>query len=108
MGVMRRNLVLLGLVTVFLAVSPAFASVTVEQTTDAEYIMNQGYSQLVAEDAFMLKNRATGKPVEALYRHDNNLLIKSWKAIWGYIDPARDEFDRLHHDIKPSPSASDL
>lgn len=104
---MKRNLVLLCLAAMF-AIIPASALVTTEQTTDAEYLMNQGYSQVAAEDVFILKNRATGKPVEPLYSKDQNVLVRGWKAFWGYVDPARDEFDRIHHDIKLSPAFSDL
>ena len=108
MDIMKRRFILSGLVIVAFATMPTIASVTVEQTTDAEFITNQGYSQLTAEDIFMSKNRAVGAPVEPLYNKNQNVLIKSWKAFWAYVDPGRDEFDRLHHNIKPTPSASDL
>lgn len=108
MGNMKRRFILLGLITVAFIAVPAIASVTVEQSTDAEYIINQGYSQLTAEDIFMAKNRAVGAPIEPLYNKNQNILVKSWKAFWAYVDPSRDEFDRLHHNIKPTPSASDL
>ena len=104
---MKRNLFLLCLVAMF-AIIPASARVSTEQATDAEYLMNEGYSQVTAEDVFILKNRANGKPVEPLYRRDQNALVRGWKAFWGYVDPARDEFDRIHHDIKLSPAFSDL
>ena len=108
MGVMKKEFLLSILLLSAMVTLPSTASVTVEQASDAEYMMNQGYSQLVAEDVFMVKNRATGAPVEPLYNKNQNVLVKGWKAFWGYLDPARDEFDRLHHDIKPSPSFSDL
>lgn len=108
MDIMKRRFILLGLVIAAFAVVPAMASVTVEQSTDSEYLINQGYSQLTAEDVFMSKNRAVGAPIEPLYNKNQNILVKGWKAFWGYLDPSRDEFDRLHHNIKPNPSASDL
>ena len=109
MGIMRRRDVLLSfaVLSVF-AVLPVMATVTTEQLTDPEYVMNQGYSQLMAEDVYMTKNRDTGKPAEPLYSKNQNVLVRGWKAFWGYIDSANDEFDRIHHDIKPSPSYSDL
>lgn len=108
MDIMSRRVLLLGLVLSAFAFLPVNASVTPEQTTDAEYMMNQGYSQLTAEDVFMSKNRAAGKPIEPLYNKDQNVLVRGWKAFWGYVDPARDEYDRIHHDVQPSPSFSDL
>ncbi len=105
---MKRRFILLGLITTALTVIPSMASITVEQSTDPEFVINQGFSQLTAEDIFMVKNRAVGAPIEPLYNKNQNILVKSWKAFWGYVDPSRDEFDRLHHNIKPTPSASDL
>lgn len=88
--------------------TPVFAEVTVEETTDAEYLINSGYSQALAEDVFMQKNRIAGNPIEPLYEKSGNVLVKGWKKLFSYIDPAQESYDRLHHDIKLSPSASDL
>jgi hypothetical protein len=62
----------------------------------------------MAEDIFMQKTRATGKSIEPLYEKDQNVLVKTWKKIYAYIDPAQDLPDRIHHDIEVSPSFSDL
>ena len=91
----------------FIAI-PARAAMTVEQSTDAEYLLNSGHSQLFAEDVLMSKNRANGQPVEPLYEKSQNKFVKFLKSVHAYIDPAIDEPDRLHHDVKPSPSYSDL
>ena len=104
---MKKDLLFAVALSLVLTVS-ANAAVTVEETTDAEYIMNSGYSQLMAEDVFMQKTRSTGKPIEPLYEKNQNVLVKTWKKIYAYIDPAQDSLDRIHHDIKPAPSASDL
>ena len=87
---------------------PAHASMTVEESTDAEYLINSGFSQLTAEDVFMQKNRVTGKPIEPLYEKSQNKFIKACKRFYAYIDPGIDTPDRLHHDIKQSPSITDL
>lgn len=107
MGVMKRNLFLALCLTAFMAV-PAFAEMTVEESTDAEYLINSGYSQAVAEDIFIQKNRVSGKPIEPLYEKSQNKFVKLCRKVYAYIDPAQDEVDRLHHDIKLSPSFSDL
>ena len=107
MGAMKKYLILCFVMTA-LSVVPSIASVTVEEQTDAEYLINEGYSQLTAEDVFVSKNRATGKPIEPLYNKKHQKCIKFFKTIYGYIDPSIDEADRLHHNIKPSPSYSDL
>lgn len=107
MGVMRRNLLFLLLAAAFIS-APAKAAVTVEQTTDAEHLINTGYSQALAEDVFMLKNRANGKPIEPLYEKSQNKFVKCWRRFYAYIDPAQDAEDRIHHDIKLSPSVTDL
>ena len=104
---MKRKIVYLIALCAFL-VAPIRASVTVEETTDAEYLINSGFSQIVAEDVFMLKNRAAGKPVEPLYEKSQNKFVNGWRKINSYLDPAIDRPDRLHHDIMPSPAPSDL
>ena len=107
MDVMRKNLLLAIALLAFLTV-PAKAAVTVEQSTDPEYLINQGYSQLTAEDVLIQKNRANGKPIEPLYEKSQNGIVKAWRKLHAYIDPGLDEPDRIHHDIKPAPSFSDL
>ena len=104
---MKRKILLVAVLFAFLAF-PVKAAVTVEETTDAEYMINSGFSQIMAEDVFMLKNRVAGKPVEPLYETSNNVFVKGWKKFFSYLDPAQESYDRLHHDIKMAPSFSDL
>ena len=92
----------------FLFLAPAQAGVTVEESTEAEYLINSGFSQLTAEDVFMQKNRTQGKPVEPLYEKSQNKFVRFCRSFYAYIDPSIDNVDRLHHDIKPSPSFTDL
>ena len=107
MGVMKKSL-LFGILLASICALPVMASVTVEETTDAEYIINSGYSEATAEDVFVQKNRATGKPAEPLYDKKQNVVVKFVKGFFSYIDPAMDTNDRIHHDIKRSPSYTDL
>lgn len=107
MGVMKRE-VLFGLVLSVLLTMPAYSAVTVEQTTDAEYLINSGYSQTTAEQVFILKNRSTGKPAEPLYEKSQNVFVRGWQKFYSYLDPAQEQFDTLHHDIQMSPKPSDL
>lgn len=108
MGVMKRNL-LLGIVLLSLSASYAVAEVTVNEMTDPEHLYNAGYSQLMTEDVFMHKNRVAGNPIEPLYNgKSQNKFVRFCKKVYGYFDPAIDEEDRIHHNIKPSPSYSDL
>lgn len=107
MGAMKRNLLFAIALVAFITV-PAMAAVTVEETTDAEFLINSGYSQVMAEDVFMLKNRSAGKPIEPLYEKSQNVFVRGWKKFYAYLDPAQDNEDRLHHDIKLSPSYTDL
>ena len=104
---MKRKILLVMALFTFLAI-PAKSAVTVEETTDAEYLINSGFSQTLAEDVFMQKNRVAGKPVEPLYETSNNVFVKGWKRFFSYLDPAQESYDKLHHEIKMSPSFSDL
>ena len=104
---MKRKILLAIALFALLAI-PTKATVTVEETTDAEYLINSGFSQTLAEDVFMQKNRVAGKPVEPLYENSNNVFVKGWKKFFSYLDPAQESYDKLHHDIKMAPSISDL
>ena len=104
---MKEKLLIAIALLAFLTV-PAKASITVEETTDTEYIINSGYSQSFAEDIFVQKNRATGKPVEPLYEKNQNAFVKAYRKFYSYIDPAQELPDKIHHDVKLSPHTSDL
>ena len=104
---MKKNLLFAVALSVLVTLSVK-AAVTVEETTDAEHIINSGYSQVMAEDIFMQKSRSTGKPIEPLYEKKQNVLVKAWEKLYAYIDPGQELPDRIHHDIKDSPSFSDL
>ena len=104
---MKKGLFGAVLFTIF-AVTSAQADITIEETTDAEYLINAGYSQTMVEDVFMQKNRVLGKPVEALYEAPTNAVVRTWRRFFSYLDPAQETQDKLHHDIKMSPSVTDL
>ena len=106
MGAMKRNLFIL--FAALCIAGPAFAGITSEEVTDAEYLINSGYSQSTAEDVFILKNRHAGKPIEPLYEKSGSPFVKGWRKFYSYLDPSQDEVDRIHHDIKLSPSYTDL
>ena len=107
MGVMKRNFVLLvALCTVFCL--KANASVTPDQVSDPEYLINGGFSEMTAEEILIMKNRVAGKSVEPLYDKSHNKFVRFWRNMYGYIDPAWDTDERLHHNIQPSPNWKDL
>ncbi len=56
MGVMKRNL-FLALAISGLLCFQANASITVEQSTEPDYIINNGYSEATAEEVMLMKNR---------------------------------------------------
>ena len=103
-----RRFLLYGVIFLAVLSVPVRASVTVDEVSEPEYLINSGYSQAVAEDVFVTKNRATGKPIEPLYETSSNRYVRWWKTFWAYLDPARDEVDRIHHDIELTPSYKDL
>lgn len=104
---MRRNLLLVLALFSVLCIS-ARADVTPQQLTDPEYMINGGYSEAAAEEVLIQKNRNAGKPCEPLYEQSNNKFVRFFKNCYSYIDPAQDSEQRYHHDIKQSPSWSDL
>ena len=64
MGIMRRVLLSLFLLTIVSI--QANAVITVEQMTEPDYIINNGYSEATAEEIQIMKNRIQGKPAEPL------------------------------------------
>ena len=109
MGVMRRNLLLVLALFSVLCIS-ARAEVTPQQLTDPEYMINGGFSEASAEEVMIIKNRLDGKPAEPLYqtKTSNNKFVRFLKNCYSYLDPVQDSEQRYHHDIKQSPSWSDL
>ena len=108
MGVMKRNLLVLSLLSVFCI--PAFASVTPEQYSSPEYMLNAGWSEATAEEVMIEKNRKAGKPAEPLYKDkwSGNKFVNVLRNAYGYLDPSIDTEQRLHHDIHQSPNWQDL
>ena len=96
-------LTILGLCTI-----PSSATITVEETTDAEALINAGFSQSLAEDVFVQKNRITGQPIEPLYEKSQNKFVKICRKFHAYLDPGVENYDHIHHDISRSPSMLDL
>jgi hypothetical protein len=108
MDVMRKFLLFL-FVFSLLASTSVKATMTNDESTDAEYLINSGYSQTMAEDIFMLKNRMSGQSIEPLYEKNESPLVRGWRKFYSAIDPSvSNDDDRLHHDIKMSPSITDL
>ena len=105
---MKKYCVLFSLLLGMVVYLPVQASVTVNETTDPEYLINSGYSQASAEEVFVVKRRANGESIEPLYENTDNKFVKVWKRFWAYVDPARETYDSLHHDIQQSPSNLDL
>ena len=96
-------LMILGLCSI-----PSSATITVEETTDAEALINAGYSQSFAEDVFVQKNRVTSQPIEPLYEKSQNCFVKLYRRFCAYVDPGFENYDHIHHDISRSPSTLDL
>ena len=105
MDFMRRNLLLL---TAFFTIAcmQVHSAITAEQLTEPDYVINNGYSEATAEEILLLKNRVNGKPAEPLYEKRNKF-VRFCRNIYGYLDPAQDTDERLHHDIHMSPNAKD-
>ena len=103
---MKRNLLLV--IALFaLACIQANAAVTVEQLTEPDYVINNGYSEATAEEILLIKNRVSGKPAEPIYERGHSKFARFWRNVYGYIDPASDTDERIHHDIHMSPSVKD-
>ena len=107
MGVMKKNLILVMALFTFTCVQ-SNAAITVEQMTEPDYIINNGYSEATAEEIMLIKNRTNGKPAESASLKSRNKFVRFCRNLYGYLDPAQDTDERIHHDIHMSPSYKDL
>lgn len=108
MGVMRKNLLLVLALFTFACIQTN-AAITVEQMTEPDYIINNGYSEATAEEIMLYKNRAHGQPAEPIYDRGHNKFVRFCRNVWGnFIDPSQDNDERIHHDIHMSTSPRDL
>ena len=104
---MKKNL-FIAIVFMTFAFNQANASVTVEQSTEPDYIINNGYSSATAEEITIVKSRIAGKPYEPVSAQSHNKFVRFWRNVYGYLDPAQDTDERIHHDIHLSPNVRDL
>lgn len=107
---MKTKLLLIALFAVMLQM-PSHASVSVDQTTDATYLKNQGFSAQTADIVNVAKNRALGQEYypedEAAYRRQNKF-VRFWRKLYVYADPAAEDYSYYHHDTDTAPSYTDL
>ena len=107
MGVMRKVLLSILALCAFTVVQ-ANAATTTEQLTEPDYVINNGYSEAMAEEVVIMKNRTAGKPAEPLYEKKHGKFVRFWRNVYGYLDPAQDTDERIHHDVHMSPNVRDL
>ena len=107
MGAMKRSLLLVLVLFAFSCVQ-SNAAVTVQQLTEPDYVVNNGYSEATAEEVMLIKNRNNGKPAEPIFDKKYNKFTRFWRNVYGYLDPACDTDERIHHDIHQSPNFKDL
>lgn len=107
---MKIKLLLIALFAVMLQV-PSLAAVSVDQTTDATYVRNQGFSAQTADVINITKARASGQEYltadEAAYRRQNKF-VRFWRKLYVYTDPAAEDYSYYHHDTTTTPSYTDL
>ena len=107
MGIMKRVLISILALCAFTVVQ-ANAATTSEQLTEPDFIINNGYSEAMAEEVMIVKNRTAGKPAEPLYEKKHGRFVRFCRNVYGYLDPSQDTDERIHHNIHMSPNAKDL
>lgn len=87
------------------------AAVSVDKTTDANYLKNNGFSAQTADLVNVSKARALGEEYytedEAAYRKQNKF-VRFWRKLYVYADPAAEDYSYYHHDTDTTPSYTDL
>lgn len=106
---MKKSLLIL-MLTAFITI-PAFAELTVDDTTSPEYLKNNGYSSALTVTINKSKAQANGEPLtEPIEKEEyNQPFFKFVRRVFMYIDPALDNHTFMNdHDIHTSPSFDDL
>lgn len=106
---MKKSLLIL-MLTAFISI-PAFAELTVDDTSSAEYLKNNGYSSALATTVNKSKAQANGEPLtEPIEKEEyNQPFVKFVRKVFMYIDPSLDDHSFMNdHDIHTSPSINDL
>ncbi len=102
---------LLTLILTALCVLPAYAELTVKDTTNPDFMKNQGYSSSLVQTTQKTMARANGEPLTEPIEKEyyNQPVIKAVRRFFMYIDPAYDDHSFVNdYNIKTSPSYDDL
>lgn len=108
MGVMNKVLLLSAVI--LLSAGLVRAEVTSDEMLDPGYMMNSGFSELMAADAIIHQSRANGVPAMNIEEkaYHRKPLIHAIRKVFIYLDPAMEDDYRYHHDIKLTPQYNDL
>ena len=91
--------------------SIAQAAVSVDQVTNPEVMLNNGYSKQTSDIVNISKARATG---QEYYTNDEkafqkqNRFVRFWRKLYVYTDPAAEDYSFYHHNTDTTPSYTDL
>lgn len=106
---MKKRLIILILTGLFIA--PAYAELTVKDTTSTEFMKNQGYSSALVQTTQKSIARSNGEPLTEPVEKEyyNQPVVKAVRKFFMYIDPALDDHSFMNdHNIHTAPSYEDL
>ena len=106
MSVMKKIFFVLALLAIVNV--GANAAITTAEQTEAENLINAGFSESFAEDVLIEKNRALAEPCEPLYEQKHNKFVRFVLNVYSYIDPSQENSNKYHHNTKMYPSYTDL
>ena len=104
---MRKNIFLVAALFAVMCIDVR-ADISPAERIDTEYLINNGYSEAMAEHVLMMVNRIQGNPAEPLYEKRRNGFMKFLHNWYVYLDPTIDNLERYHHDIQMAPSKTDF
>lgn len=106
---MKKRFLIIGLLILFAL--PSFAELTVEDTTNAEYMKNNGYSQATINATQKVVAQSNGEPLAEPVENKlyTNPAVKFVRRVFMYIDPSLDDHSFVNdHEIHTSPRFDDL
>jgi hypothetical protein len=108
---MKKRILILGLIALLGA--PVLADYTMDEASSQEFLINNGYSQLMSDMIQKDKAQVNGVYYN-LYpekEYESTFLGQVWKGIncfFNYLDPIAERESFMNHNITSTPTYNDL
>lgn len=107
---MKTRLLLIAALAIIVQLQSS-AAISVDQTTNPQYLKNTGYSDALSSDVSVVKARGLGQEYytqdEVTYKNMTPV-AKFLRKFYVYTDPAAEDYSFTHHDTTTVPKYTDF